>query len=86
MKFYLDARPNERANRRYAELASKGSPSALATVEEEMKKRDTDDSTRAIAPLIIPDGAIIVDTTGKDIEGVLKMILTHIEDRESQKQ
>ena len=51
-----------------------------------MKKRDTDDSTRAIAPLIIPDGAIIVDTTGKDIEGVLKMILAHIEDTEGQKQ
>ncbi len=86
MKFYLDARPDERANRRYAELASKGSPSAMATVEEEMKKRDTDDSTRAIAPLIIPDGAIIIDTTGKDIEGVLKVMLTHIEDREGQKQ
>lgn len=84
IKFYLDARPDERANRRYSELASKGSRSALATVKEEMEKRDTDDSTRAIAPLVVPDGAIIVDTTGTDIDGVLKMILAHIRDRDGQ--
>ncbi|MBP1748003.1 MAG: Cytidylate kinase [Deltaproteobacteria bacterium] len=85
IKFYLDARPDERAHRRYSELASKGSQSALATVKEEMEKRDANDSTRAIAPLVIPDGAIIVDTTGMDIEGVLRTILAHIKDRDGQK-
>lgn len=86
IKFYLDARPTERANRRYAELTSKGSRPVLSTVEDEMKKRDTDDSTRAIAPLVVPDGAIVVDTTGTDIDGVLRMILAHIKDRDGQKQ
>lgn len=84
IKFYLDARPGERAHRRYAELTSRGSGTTLDTVKEEMEKRDTDDSTRAIAPLAIPDGAIIVDTTGIDIEGVLKTILAHINSRGGQ--
>lgn len=82
IKFYLDARPEERANRRYAELAAKGSQLEPSAVEEQMKRRDTDDSTRAIAPLVVPHGAIIVDTTGTDIEEVLKMILSHIKDRD----
>ena len=84
IKFYLDAHPGERANRRYTELASKGSQTELDTVREEMEKRDTDDSTRAVAPLIVPEGAIIIDTTGKDIEAVLKTILAHIKDRGGQ--
>lgn len=84
IKFYLDARPDERANRRYAELASKGQEQKFDAVRQEMEKRDTDDSTRAVAPLIIPDGAIVIDTSGTDIEGVLRIIMTHIENRGGQ--
>lgn len=85
IKIYLDARPHERAHRRYSELASKGSGPELDIVKREMEKRDADDSMRALAPLIIPDEAIIVDTTGTDIEGVLKIILAHIKDRDGHK-
>ncbi|MCK9227968.1 MAG: (d)CMP kinase [Syntrophorhabdaceae bacterium] len=85
IKFYLDARSDERAHRRHSELTSKGSKPPLTTVKQEMEKRDADDSTRAIAPLVVPDGAIVVDTTGTDIEGVLNIILTHIKDRDEQK-
>jgi len=69
IKFYLDARPDERAGRRYNELASKGSGAELATVKEEMEKRDRNDARRALAPLVIPAGAIVVDTTGADAQG-----------------
>jgi CMP/dCMP kinase len=82
IKFYLDARPDERANRRYTELATKGQEQKFDAVKQEMEKRDADDSTRAVAPLIIPDGAIVIDTSGTDIEGVLRIILTHIKNRE----
>ena len=85
IKFYLDARPDERANRRHTELASKGRGQEFHTVRQEMDKRDANDSTRAVAPLVIPDGAIVVDTTGKDIEGVLRIILNHIKKRDSQR-
>lgn len=81
LKFYLDARPEERAGRRHLELSAKGSPDALETVKEEMEKRDRNDSQRAIAPLVIPDGAIYVDTTGIGIKEVLGNILDNIKKR-----
>jgi len=84
IKFYLDARPDERANRRYDELAAKGSGPAFSTVKEDMEKRDRNDSERAIAPLVVPPGAIVVDTTGTDAQGVLRTVLAHIEGRDSQ--
>ncbi len=84
IKFYLDAHPDERANRRYVELASGGPGPALSTVKEEMEKRDKNDSERAIAPLVIPDGAIVVNTTGTDAQGVLGIILAHIGEKEGQ--
>lgn len=83
IKFYLDARPDERAGRRYNELASKGSGAELATVKEEMEKRDRNDTRRALAPLVIPAGAIVVDTTDTDAQGVLQIILAHIEGKDS---
>ncbi|HNT44036.1 MAG TPA: (d)CMP kinase, partial [Syntrophorhabdaceae bacterium] len=75
----LDARPDERANRRYSELTTKGTGPALSAVREDMEKRDRNDSERAIAPLVVPPGAIVLDTTGTDVQGVLRMVLAHIE-------
>lgn len=81
IKFYLDAAIEERAKRRYLELASKGITSGLSKVREEISKRDADDSKRAIAPLIVPEGAIIVDTTGIDPEGVINILMKFVMER-----
>lgn len=78
LKFYLDAHPEERAKRRHLELSAKGTAEALAKVTEEMIQRDKNDSERDIAPLIIPEGSIRVDTTGIDTAGVLDVLLKHI--------
>ncbi len=74
-KFYLDASPEERASRRHRELLSKGMDSDVATVKNEMEKRDRDDSQRSIAPLVIPSGSIVVDTTGTDAKGAVEKLL-----------
>lgn len=63
-KFYLDASPEERARRRSKE----GTVDAIA-------ERDQRDSTRTIAPLIIPEGAIVIDTTHLGVEEVVAKIL-----------
>ncbi len=78
LKFYLDAHPEERAKRRHLELSTKGTAEALAKVKEEMIQRDKNDSERNIAPLVIPEGAIRVDTTGLDATGVLDILLKHV--------
>jgi cytidylate kinase len=78
IKFYLDADPGERARRRHLELSAKGADSSMNRVKEEMTKRDRDDSERKISPLTIPAGALRIDTTGIDIEGVLEKLLNHV--------
>jgi CMP/dCMP kinase len=78
-KFYIDANPGERAKRRHLELAMKGEKSDLATVETEMYERDRNDSERTLAPLVMPQGAIRVDTTGIGPEQVVDIMMKHIE-------
>ncbi len=78
IKIYLDANTEERAKRRHLELASKGNPEALAKVKEEMIMRDKNDSERDIAPLVMPENARYIDTTGINVKGVMDMILKHI--------
>ena len=78
VKFYIDANLDERARRRHLELASKGTDPDLATVEAEMAGRDRKDSEREIAPLVIPDGAIRIDTTGIDAEHVVEIMLGYV--------
>ena len=43
-----------------------------------MVLRDKNDSERDIAPLVMPENAIYIDTTGIDIAGVMSIILKHI--------
>jgi cytidylate kinase len=79
VKFYLDANPEERAKRRYLELSKQGTTIDMTTVNEDMVKRDKNDSERDLAPLVIPEGAIYIDTSGLDVEGVVKVLFQHIQ-------
>jgi cytidylate kinase len=79
VKFYLDANPEERAKRRHTELSSKGTSVDITSVKEDMVKRDKNDSERDLAPLVIPKGAIYIDTSGLDVEGVVKVLFQHIQ-------
>lgn len=78
IKIYLDAHTEERAKRRHLELTAKGNAEALGKVKEEMVQRDKNDSERDIAPLVMPENATYIDTTGIDIAGVMRIILKHI--------
>lgn len=78
VKFYLDANPDERAKRRHKELFSKGTEVDIVSVKEDMERRDKNDTERDLAPLIIPEGAIYVDTSGLDVKGVVKVLYEHI--------
>lgn len=78
VKFYLDADIAERARRRHRELAAGGRGGDLERVREEMERRDRADSERDIAPLVCPEGALYVDTTGKTIEEVVEVLENHV--------
>ena len=74
VKIYLDAAPEERARRRATDPAHTG-PVAVAEVATALTARDELDRNRAASPLYAAPDAVIVDTTGKAIEEVVKDVL-----------
>jgi bisphosphoglycerate-dependent phosphoglycerate mutase len=64
-----------------AELTEKGTVTTLERVLEEMRERDKNDSTRATAPAIPADDAIILDNSGMNIEETERAALNIIEEK-----
>ena len=73
-KFYLEASLEERAKRRYKEELSKEVDISFEAVKESIKKRDKYDSNRKDSPLVVPENAIIIDTTNITIDEVAEEI------------
>jgi len=78
VKFYLDANSEERAKRRHTELSSKGTVVDITSVKGDMERRDKNDTERDLAPLVVPEGALYVDTSSLDVKGVVKVLYDHI--------
>jgi len=79
VKFYVDAHPRQRALRRHEELAQRGLPSDLDTIEREIRERDHADSTRAESPLTRAPDAIPLDTTELGLEEVVRRMLAAVD-------
>jgi len=69
-KFYLDAHIEERSKRRAAE-----------GVQENLAARDQRDSQRAVAPLMIALGAVVVNNSGQTPEQTSGIIIAEIQKR-----
>lgn len=80
-KFFLTASAEERARRRHAELSAKGDPSSYDEVLGDQRRRDKDDSERAIAPLRPAEDARIVDTSGMPLEAVVDALVAEVDAR-----
>jgi cytidylate kinase len=79
VKFFLTAVPEERAERRFREdQATSNASSTLAQTLAEMIERDRRDSTRTDSPLRAADDAIVIDSTGKNIEQVFEEMMGKI--------
>ncbi|MDR1131859.1 MAG: (d)CMP kinase [Oscillospiraceae bacterium] len=68
LKIFLTAAPEERARRRFAELALRGVETCYQDVLKDILYRDKNDSARSAAPLRPAKDAVILDTTGNSIE------------------
>ncbi len=77
LKFYLDARPAERARRRREELRSHGQQADYDAVLAAIEDRDRRDRGRAVGPLRVPGGATVIDTSDMDIAQVTERMLQH---------
>jgi cytidylate kinase len=74
LKFFVDASLGERTQRRAAE-----------GVDENLAARDRRDSQRAAAPLMIPLGAMVIDTSGETPEQSSGRILAEVRKRLGQR-
>lgn len=77
-KFFLDANPRERAQRRHLEDQQKNSGTTLEETLADMTERDRRDMTRHDSPLKIANDAIVIDSTGKSIEQVFEEMMSRI--------
>ena len=74
-KIYLTATAEERGLRRYKQLIEKGIDANLDQITQEIEARDLRDTQRATAPLTIPDGALVIDSSHMSIEQVIQRVI-----------
>jgi cytidylate kinase len=63
LKFFLTADLNVRAKRRQLQLLREGRVSELAEILAGLAARDESDAGREEAPLKVPQGAVVIDST-----------------------
>jgi len=76
LKVYLTADAEMRAARRAVEM---GVPHRADAYLEEIRRRDAADAGRAVAPLRIPAGALILDTGELDVDACVEVIVARLE-------
>ena len=75
LKVFLTASAGERARRRHKQLKDKGLNVSLAALSRDIEDRDRRDSERSVAPLRPAEDAWILDSSGKSIEAVTRIVL-----------
>jgi CMP/dCMP kinase len=79
-KFFLTAKPEARARRRFAEDSMKGRSGTYEQTLAEINERDERDVSRDDSPLTIADDAIVIDTSDLDLSEVFERMMGVIED------
>ncbi|NNF27352.1 MAG: (d)CMP kinase [Gemmatimonadetes bacterium] len=76
VKVFLQADTKVRAARRLQQLGTASPTPAEVTREaDRLRARDASDAGREVAPLIVPDGAYVIDTTEVEFEEQVEEIL-----------
>lgn len=81
LKFFITARPEIRARRRYDELREKGEVTSLDAVLADVMARDDRDMSRADAPLKPATDAVLIDTSDLSIEDAVDKVARLIRDQ-----
>jgi CMP/dCMP kinase len=75
LKIYLEASEEERARRRQQQDDTGEATGGLAATQAAIRRRDAIDSRRTASPLAIADDAVVLDTTGLSVDGVVEEVL-----------
>jgi len=81
VKFFVTARPEERARRRFDEELLKAREPSFEETLADINERDRRDSTRDDSPLKIADDAVVIDTTELSIDEVFARMLQVVRER-----
>ncbi|MCR4888006.1 MAG: (d)CMP kinase [Ruminococcus sp.] len=81
VKIFLTASAEERANRRYKELAEKPECPSYEDILKDIIQRDYQDMHREIAPLKQADDAVLVDTTKLSLDESAEAIVNVIKEK-----
>lgn len=81
VKIYLDATPEERANRRYKQNQELGVTMTYEDVLENIKKRDENDKSKPVGALKQADDAVYIDSSNMNIDEVVEQIIGIIEEK-----
>lgn len=84
LKLYLEASVEERARRRAVQRGHPPDAPEAAAILADLRQRDHVDSTRAAAPLRIPDDALIINTDGIGFADTVDMVVAAIRDAEAE--
>ena len=73
VKFFLTASIETRAQRRFKQLKDRGFNVSLPALIKDLDARDKRDKRRESSPLVIPDGAFVIDTDDLSVIKVKKI-------------
>ena len=86
VKSFLTASPEVRAKRRLLELEQRGQPAQYEQILQDIQDRDRQDRNRAAAPLRQAEDAVLLDTSGLDLEQSLTQMLEIVSGRQNGRQ
>ena len=75
LKVFLTATAAARAERRHKQLIAKGISAKLSDLLQDLQERDARDSSRGTAPLLVADGAKVLETSELSIDQAVKTVL-----------
>jgi CMP/dCMP kinase len=81
LKVFLTASPEARARRRARQDAADGRQATVDDIRADVDRRDRLDSSRAASPLRPADDAVRLDSTELDLGGVLRRLVSIVDDR-----
>jgi cytidylate kinase len=81
VKFYMDAKSEERTKRRYDEMVEKGMAVNFKKTQKELMRRDHNDMHRVYSPLKKASDAIFIDSTYYTVEEVVREMIRVIKER-----
>jgi len=80
VKLFVTASVEARAMRRWNEMQQRGESHTLAEIEEDLRRRDQRDQSRAAAPLMAAADALVLDTTEMSQEEAIEAAIAAVEE------